>query len=151
MAIYSLRNNIWNIKPNPENIDAWNSLGSSFPPQHHVYCGCIVYWVSKFNLEIIYCFDFNTEEFNYLEVPETLKEGKLLVLFTIGELLAVLSSSRIMVFENNDGWRVWCTDTWIEDFFELLDKQINEEGINPKVLFLERCNTFVMGGFLDGI
>ncbi|XP_057543475.1 putative F-box/kelch-repeat protein At1g12870 [Amaranthus tricolor] len=41
---------------------------------------------------IIHSFDFNTEEFNNVALPEPLKECASLILFTIGELLAVISS-----------------------------------------------------------
>ncbi|XP_057543459.1 F-box/LRR-repeat/kelch-repeat protein At2g27520-like [Amaranthus tricolor] len=149
MAVYSLRNHIWTIKINPMNADAWTSLRSPISRHKYVYCGWIIYWFTESDPGIIRSFDFNMEEFNNLAVPEPLKECKMLVLFAIDELLAVMSSSCIWILEKYDGeytWREWCSESWINSFFDIF----KEDYLSTiKVLFVEETNTFLMIGF-DG-
>ena len=96
--------------------------------------------------ELFHSFDFNTEEFNNVAVPEPLKECKSLNLFTIGELLAVISSSCIWVMEKHDEeytWRVWCSESWIQNVFDVMG-QHNPYG--AKVFFVEQTNVFLIIG-----
>ncbi|CAO2827846.1 unnamed protein product [Amaranthus hypochondriacus] len=149
MAVYSLRNHIWNIKINPVNVDAWNSLTSPRPWHKYVYCGSLVYWVGRGGSGIIHSFDFNREEFNNLVVPEPLKDCKIKVLFTVGDLLAVITSSSIMVLEKLDEaytWRGWCSDSWVEDLFRILKEQYSRNRVLPTLFFIEQNNTFLIVG-----
>ncbi|XP_057543471.1 putative F-box only protein 15 [Amaranthus tricolor] len=146
MAVYSLRNHIWTIKINPMNADAWTSLRTPFSRNKYVYCGWMIYWFTESDPGIIRSFDFNLEEFNNLAVPEPLKECKMLVLFAIDELLAVMSSSCIWILEKYDGeytWRERCSESWIKTVFDIF----KEHYISTiKVLFVEETNTFLMIG-----
>ncbi|XP_057543478.1 F-box/kelch-repeat protein At3g23880-like [Amaranthus tricolor] len=156
MAVYSLRNHIWTIKINPVNVDAWTSLRAPFSRNKYVYCGWIVYWFPEGDTKIIHSFNFNNEEFNNVAVLEPLKECMSLVLFSIGELLAVMSSSSIWVMEKHDReytWREWSSESWIKNVFDILEEQILEEEIpiSPKVFFIEQSNTFLIIGFWGGI
>ena len=93
---------------------------------------------------IIHSFDFNTEEFNNVALPEPLKECASLILFTIGELLAVISSSYIWILEKHDGeytWRVWCSESWIKNVFDVIEEYYP---FIVKVLFVEERNTFLI-------
>ncbi|CAO2828417.1 unnamed protein product [Amaranthus hypochondriacus] len=151
IAVYSLRNNIWTIKINPMNVDAWASLRAPFPCDNYVHCGWVVYWFYEGDSGIIRSFDFNTEEFNNVPVPEPLKECMSLTLFTFGELLAVISSSCIWVMEKPDEkytWRVWCSESWIQN----LSNVIHEPNpFGAKVFFVEQSNTFLVIGFWGSI
>ncbi|XP_057543474.1 F-box/kelch-repeat protein At3g23880-like [Amaranthus tricolor] len=147
MAVYSLKHHLWTIKINPMNVDAWTSLRDPFSCDLYVYCGGIVYWFTKVDPEIIHAFDFNTEEFKNVPVPEPLKESKNLILFTIGELLAVISLPCILVLEEHDGeytWREWCSDSWIQNVFDILEEHYS---FTPKVFFVEESSTFLIIGF----
>ncbi|CAO2828413.1 unnamed protein product [Amaranthus hypochondriacus] len=151
MALYSLRSHFWTIKINPMNIDAWASLRVPFPCHNYVYCGWVVYWFNDGDYRIICSFDFNTEEFNNVAAPEPLKEYSSLILFTIGELLAVISSSCIWVMEKHDErytWRVWCSESWIPTLSNVI-RESNPFG--AKVFFVEQSNTILVIGFWGNI
>ena len=84
-------------------------------------------------------------------VPEPLKECVSLILLTIGELLAVVSSSCIWVMGKHDGkytWRVWCSESWIQKLSNVIGKP---NPFGAKVFFVEQSNTFLISGFFGSI
>ncbi|CAO2828416.1 unnamed protein product [Amaranthus hypochondriacus] len=150
MAVYSLKNHIWTIKNNPMNADAWSSLKAPVHRNKYTYCGCgwIVYWFPQcYYPKIIHSFDFNTEEFNNVAVPEPLKECKTSYLFAMGKLLAVISSSSIWVMEKHDGeytWRKWCSESWVKTVYDVMAEH---NPFGSKFFFVEQSNVFVIIGW----
>ena len=83
-----------------------------------------------------------------------MKECKSLNLFTIGELLAVMSSSCIFVLEKHNGvytWREWCSESWFKNVFDILEEKRLEKlfRVSPKVFFISEqyiFNYWILGG-----
>ncbi|CAO2828420.1 unnamed protein product [Amaranthus hypochondriacus] len=151
MAVYSLRNHLWTIKINPMNVDAWASLRAPLSCNKYVCCGGIVYWFTEGVPRIIHSFDFNTEEFNNVALPEPLEKHANIILFTIGELLAAISSFCIWVLEKHDGeytWRVWCSESWIKNVFDVTEAYYP---FTVQVFFVEERNTFLIIGYANCI
>ncbi|CAO2828442.1 unnamed protein product [Amaranthus hypochondriacus] len=107
-AVYSLKIHCWKIKTNPTNVDASNSLIRPCWYEDYVYCGCIVYWFTRSDERgFLYSFDFNTEEFNTVEVPEALKERKRAILFRKGKSLVVLTKFCTWILKEHDEEYIW--------------------------------------------
>lgn len=107
-AVYSLKTHCWKIKTNPTNVDASNSLIRPCWYEDYVYCGCIVYWFTRSDERgFLYSFDFNTEEFNTVEVPEALKERKRAILFRKGKSLVVLTKFCTWILKEHDEEYIW--------------------------------------------
>ncbi|CAO2828418.1 unnamed protein product [Amaranthus hypochondriacus] len=144
MAVYSLRNHLW---IDLMNVDAWTSLRAPVSCDKYVYCGSIVYWFTEGNIGIIHSFDFNTEEYINIAVPEPLNECKNFVLFATGELLTVMLSSCILVLEKHDEeytLRDWCLESWVQNVVDIIDEEYT---FGANLFFVEKSNTFLIIGF----
>ena len=137
-AVYSLKTHRWAIKTNPTNVDASKSLIRPYWYEDYVYCGWIVYWFIRSDERgFLYSFDFNTEEFNTVEVPEALKESKRVILFTKGESLVVMTKFCVWILEKHDGeytWRLLSSGSLSSEF-----ENYREKG-GLKIFMIEESN-----------
>ncbi|XP_021733663.1 uncharacterized protein LOC110700432 isoform X1 [Chenopodium quinoa] len=113
IAIYSLRDHCWRVKPSWINIPrCWFEVIES---QYGViYCQGSLYWRPKVWSCVEYThllsFDLNAEEFSYLKMP-VIGEEMLRFYFLLGGSLALLGISRVRacvwVMEKNAGKELW--------------------------------------------
>ncbi|XP_021733669.1 F-box protein CPR30-like [Chenopodium quinoa] len=119
IAVYSLADHLWRVKPNPVSVSKW-AISWLSPEGGLVCCGGVVYWVDN-DLHRkpgaymkLYLYDFDVEEFSVMQLPDAVKESTHRLIFAHGDSLAVLLMSSesicIWVLKKDGGenpWRLW--------------------------------------------
>ncbi|XP_074313581.1 putative F-box protein At1g32420 [Silene latifolia] len=125
VAVYTLSDNLWNIRDYKQGLSRHNLFMLSCEDQF-VYRDGVLHWFGK-DPHLI-SFDFELEEFSYLELPDvsqaSITDHTFRYLFVLGESLALFSISSkwssIWVLKNKL-WNLWFTGTkWFAGFYYIL-------------------------------
>ncbi|XP_021719066.1 F-box/kelch-repeat protein At3g23880-like [Chenopodium quinoa] len=152
IAVYSLVDRLWRVKPNQANNSDWG-LSSGFEyceDDQFVSCRGVVYWIeSNFYYKAgvsqkLYLFNFDVEEFSVMQLPDAVKDSIVRFIFKHGESLAVFSMSSerscIWVLEKDGGedpWRLWFSGDPNSRVSKLFERS------PVKTVYVQHSNTFL--------
>ncbi|XP_056683922.1 putative F-box protein At3g10240 isoform X2 [Spinacia oleracea] len=155
IAIYSIRDRLWRVKSNWNNVPRWcfdlmKARNGVVFSQGVLYCKPYFRFLECLGVEEkthLLSFDFDSEEFGVLKLPD-IGEDMRRFLFLLGGSLAIFGISNVRasvwVMEKSPGKETWCQfssgDSDIEayEFFDLCS------GKNLQFLYVENTGTLLV-------